>query len=159
MQSTLINSLIEGEVPFVLIGGMAAVAHGSSLMTRDLDICVPLEADTFLRIQSVLTPYNPRVRAESGWIPLNLAPETAKRLKNLYVVTDLGKLDCLGEVTGIGDYHAVLSDSIEIQLGGRPCRTLSLDGLIRSKEAMGRPRDLLAVTELRALREASRGDE
>jgi len=159
VQSTLIKSLIEGEVPFVLIGGMAAVAHGSSLMTRDLDVCVPVEAATFLRIQSALVSHNPRVRAGSGWIPLDLSQEFADRLRNLYVVTDLGKLDCLGEVAGIGDYQAALADSIELQLDGRSCRTLSLDALIRSKEAMGRPRDLLAVTELRALRESSRGDE
>jgi len=158
VQETLIGILIEGKVPFVLIGGMAAVAHGSSLMTRDLDICLPVEADAFLRVQSALSFHNPRVRAGSGWIPLDLSLESAGRLKNLYVVTDLGKLDCLGDVAGIGDYQAALADSVEIDLGGRPCRTLSLDSLIRSKEAMGRPRDLMAVTELRALRDAPRDD-
>jgi hypothetical protein len=152
-QLSLLESLLESDVAFVLIGGMAAVAHGSSLLTRDLDICVPLDAATFLRVQSALLPHHPRVRAGRDRIPLNLDAESARHLKNLYILTDQGNLDCLGEVAGIGNYDAALRQSVEIVVSGRVCRVLGLEALIRAKETLGRPRDLLALKELRAILE------
>jgi hypothetical protein len=71
----------------------------------------------------------------------------------LYLETDLGPVDLLGDIKGVGEFEAVRAVSIEIQLFGRPCRVLSVDGLIRAKEAMGRDKDLIAVKELRAIQE------
>ena len=158
MQQLLITRLLDSQVPFVLIGGMAGVAHGSTLVTQDLDICIVADAASFLRIQSALEGLNPRVRSGAGWIPLNLSEDQASRLANLYVLTDLGKLDCLGEVLGVGDYQAALEQSVEIDFDGSACRVLSIDALIRAKTAVGRPRDLIAVAELEAIREKSRSD-
>lgn len=155
-QTTILDCLIAHEIVFVVIGGMAAVAHGSSQLTQDLDICVPLQAEAFLQLQTALQGLNPRVRIGRERVPLDLDRETAARLKNLYLLTDEGNLDCLGDVIGVGDYEAALRESLEIQLNGRPCRVLGLEALIRSKEALGRPRDLLAVTELRAILERMR---
>jgi hypothetical protein len=152
-QATLLDCLLANEIDFVLIGGMAAVAHGSVRMTRDLDVCVPLDADNFLRLQDALRPLNPMVRAGAERIPLKLDAESAGRLKNLYFLTDAGNLDCLGDVAGIGDYAAALSQSVTIEIGGRPCRVLSLEALIKAKETLGRPHDLLTAIELRAILE------
>jgi hypothetical protein len=151
-----LSLLLENEIALVLVGGMAAVAHGSSQLTRDLDICVPLDADSFLRLQSALRAFNPRVRAGRDRVPLNLDAAAARRLKNLYILTDQGNLDCLGHIAGIGDYDASVSQSVEIIVSGRACRVLSLEALIRTKETMGRPRDLMAAAELRAILEKSR---
>lgn len=156
-QTTILNCLIAHEIAFVVIGGMAAVAHGSSQLTQqDLDVCVPLQAEAFLQLQTALQGLNPRVRLGRERVPLDLDRKTAARLKNLNLLTDAGNLDCRGDVIGVGDYEAALRESLEIQLNGRPCRVLGLDALIRSKEALGRPRDLLAVTELRAILERTR---
>jgi hypothetical protein len=152
-QLSLLETLLQNRVAFVLVGGMAAVAHGSSQLTRDLDICVPLSGDNFLLIQTSLQGFNPRLRAGKDRIPLDLDSESAGRLKNLYILSDEGNLDCLGEVAGIGDYAAALAASVAIDVRGHSCRVLSLDALIRAKEAMGRPRDLLTVLELRAIQE------
>ena len=78
---------------------------------------------------------------------------SASNLNNLYVTTDEGRLDCLGQVEGVGGYEAVRQESVELDLGLHTCRVLNLDALIRSKEAMGRPHDLEAVIQLKALRE------
>jgi hypothetical protein len=64
-------------------------------------------------------------------------------------------LDLLGEVTGLGGYAGVLSVSQELQLYGMPCKVLSLEGLIKSKKAAGRARDLRLLPELEALFEVS----
>jgi len=127
--------------------------HGSTLLTRDLDICVPHGAPSFLKLQSALAELHPRVRAESGYLPLQLDEARAEALKNLYVTTDDGRLDCLGEVIGVGTFQAVLALSEMVELGGRSCRVLGIEGLIRSKEAMGRPRDREAIAQLKAIRE------
>ena len=140
-QLSLLDCLLNGEVAFVLIGGMAAVAHGSTQLTRDLDICVPLRADNFLRLQAALAPLHPRARAGVGRIPLQLDEDAAGRLQNPYVLTDEGNLDCVGNVVGVGDYDAAVADSVEIGVSGHSCRVLGLEALIRSKEAVGRPRD------------------
>jgi hypothetical protein len=75
------------------------------------------------------------------------------RIKNLSLQTDLGKLDCLGEVAGVGNYETVLQHSVIFKLSYGGLRFLSLEAAIASKEAVGRPRDLEAAKQLRAIRE------
>jgi hypothetical protein len=75
---------------------------------------------------------------------------------NFTLKTDLGDIDLLGEIAGIGQYAEVLALSECIDLFDRPCRVLSLEGLIRSKRAAGRSKDLSALHEIEALREMKR---
>ncbi|OYW73293.1 MAG: hypothetical protein B7Z37_22095 [Verrucomicrobia bacterium 12-59-8] len=88
---------------------------------------------------------------------LALTPEQCADLKNLYIKTDLGVIDCLGSVLGVGDYGEVLQHSLEIELPVGKLRILDLDTLIQAKEAMGRPHDLLTVQYLKAVRQAEGG--
>jgi len=155
----LLEHLLNGGVDFVIIGGVASVLHGSTVVTRDLDICIPLGSESFLRLQESLRGLNPRIRAGSGWIPVDLNPAEAASLKNIYIATDEGPLDCLGFVEGVGDFDSVRRESEELDLGGYSCRVLSLEALIRSKEAMGRPHDQLTLVQLKAIRERTRGEE
>ena len=85
-------------------------------------------------------------------MPLELTDELCDSLKNLSLTTDLGVLDCLGAVSGVGDYEQVLRHSITRQMSFGPLRMLSLDALIMAKEAAGREKDLYAARLLRALR-------
>lgn len=85
--------------------------------------------------------------------PLELTAELCTRLKNLYLETDLGILDCLSEVAGLGDFDAVYRQSTSIESSAGRFRILSLAGLIRAKEAMDRPHDRLTVTQLKAIQE------
>jgi hypothetical protein len=62
-----------------------------------------------------------------------------------------GVVGVLGSVMGIGDYHALVGNAIEVPLFGRKCRIISLEDLIKAKEAMGREKDLLTAKELRAI--------
>jgi predicted nucleotidyltransferase len=74
-------------------------------------------------------------------------------VKNLYLETDLGAVDLLSSIQGVGDFARVRANSIEVDLFGRRCRVISLDDLIRAKEAVGREKDLLSLKELKAIRE------
>jgi predicted nucleotidyltransferase len=155
----LLEQLLDGGVEFVIVGGVASVLHGSTLLTRDLDICIPLDTDALLRLQKALQGLNPRVRAGSERVPLELDEARASTVKNLYITTDEGRLDCVGFVEGVGAFDVVQSESEEFDLGGYSCRVLSLDALIRSKEALGRPQDLQTVVQLKAIRERTRSKE
>jgi hypothetical protein len=90
-------------------------------------------------------------------LPFTLDQAEKGGLRNLYLSTDWGQLDCLGEIKGLGGYAECLAQSEEIDLDGSPVRVLTLDALITAKRAMGRPRDLHAVLELEAIREKLRG--
>jgi hypothetical protein len=83
---------------------------------------------------------------------LVVTAENWARFKNLYLKTDLGIVDCLGEVLGVGGYDEALSHSIVLNLPIGPCRVLDIDTLIKAKEAMGRPHDLVTVQHLKAVR-------
>ncbi len=149
--SELTRRLVEAQVEFVLIGGFAAVAHGATLVTRDVDVCCRFSEANLKRIQTALSDLHPVHRSRPD-LPLNLTPDQCSRLKNLYLKTDLGAMDCLGEVLGIGDFDAVLRQSIEVELPFGRFRLLDIDGLIRAKEAMNRDHDRITVRQLQEIK-------
>jgi hypothetical protein len=149
--------LIGRRVEFVVVGGFAAVAHGVTLLTQDIDVCCRFTPDNLMRLQSALSDLHPVHRMPVEGPPLRLTPETAAEFRNLYLETDWGQLDCLGEILGVGDYDQVLAQSIEVQFPGGPCRILAIDALVRAKQAMGRDKDRETIVQLRAIQERTRG--
>ena len=145
--SELTRRLIEAQVEFVLVGGFAAVAHGVTLVTRDVDICCRFSEANLMRIQTAVENLHPAQRSRPDLL-LALTPERCASLKNLHLKTDLGAVDCLGEVLGVGDFESVLQHSVELELPFGNCRILDLDALIRAKEAMNRDHDRLTVRQL-----------
>jgi hypothetical protein len=149
----LLARLKEHGVEFVIIGGVCGVLHGVPLVTFDLDVCCPFSIENLRRVESALKGLHPSHRLAANKLSLELTDGLAARLKNLYLQTDLGKLDCLSEVTGLGDYQAVLKRSVLHATSYGEFRILNLDALIVAKEAVGRERDLAAVRLLRAIKE------
>ena len=88
----LLARLIKAEVEFVLVGGLAAAIHGSSLNTRDVGICIRLSTDNFMRIQAAVADLHPVHRSRPD-IPFVQTPEECLQFKNLYLKTDLGIID------------------------------------------------------------------
>ena len=147
----LIRRLIEAQVEFVLVGGFAAVSHGVLRSTRDVDICCRFSEANLMRIQKAFADLNPAHFPRTD-LPLQLTPELCAQLKNLYLKTDLGRVDCLGEVLGIGDFDEVAKHSIELELPAGECRVMDIDALIRAKEAMNRDHDRITVKELKEIK-------
>ena len=75
---------------------------------------------------------------------------------NFTLATDLGDLDLMGEMAGVGQYREAADGASVLNLLGQKCAVASLDVLIRSKRAAGRPKDLLVLPELEALRDLER---
>ena len=154
---SLLGLMTRHHVAFVVVGGYAAAAHGISLVTRDVDVCLRFSVENLMRLQKALADLHPVHRMTPAKIPLKLTPEECRGLNSLYLRTDYGQLDCISEVTGVGDFDAVKKESITIKLPSGACRILGIDALIRAKEAVGRPRDKEAVLQLKAIRERRRG--
>jgi hypothetical protein len=155
MASTLdlLERLNKHAVEYVLVGGVAAVVHGSQLVTGDVDICAPFEAPNLAKIVAALSDLQAKFRMTLDRRPLPLDPQKLTGFKNLYLETSLGQLDILSEIAGVGTYHEVALHSVSLDLGGIVCRILDLDTLIQSKKALGRPRDLQSVIELEAIQQ------
>ncbi|MDA0840894.1 MAG: hypothetical protein O3B01_12715 [Planctomycetota bacterium] len=149
----LVARLVEHEIEFVVVGGVAAIAHGVSVATFDVDVCCRMTETNLLKIQRALSELNPFHRMTPQKLPLGLTAENCRGLKNLYIQSDWGQLDCLGEVAGVGGYEEALQHSIELDLGFGSFRVLDIEKLITSKEAMSRPKDIPAIIQLKAIQE------
>lgn len=152
----LLQRLIDADVDFVIVGGFGGVLHGSSLVTRDLDVCAVLTPDNLEKLRHAFKDLRPTHRHSPQRLSFLDVPEQGASLKNLYLQTDLGPLDLLGSITGVGDFERVSSRAVEVELFGRRVRVIGLEDLIAAKEALGREKDLLAAKELRAILERGR---
>lgn len=149
----LIERLCDTGLDFVIVGGFAGVLHGSTLVTRDIDVCVSLSSENVARLREAFRDLKPRYRLPSPKLSFLDNPEPGVALNDLHLETDLGPIDLFGSVKGVGDFKSVRAASIDIELFGRRCRVISTEALIQSKEAMGRGKDMIAVKELRAIAE------
>jgi predicted nucleotidyltransferase len=152
----LLRALASADVEFILIGGVAAAAHGSARSTQDLDVVYARGNENLARLVEALRPHHPYLRGAPPGLPFRLDVETLEAGLNFTLTTDLGWIDLLGEITGGGGYQDLVSHSIAIEVFGLHCRVLDLDALIRAKRAAGRPKDFEVLAELEALRERPR---
>jgi hypothetical protein len=152
LQKTLV-ALASKKVEFVIVGGVAAALHGSSFATYDLDLCYSRDPPNLSRLADALLPLHPTLRDAPSGLPFLWDAETLRQGFNFTLSTDLGAVDLLAEIPGIGDFHNAVKLSISVDLFAHRFSVLSLEGLISSKRAAGRPKDLLTLPELEALRE------
>jgi hypothetical protein len=151
--------LTQNQIEFVIVGGVAISAHGSSYLTYDLDVCYNRARDNLKRLAAALESYNPRPRDFPADLPFSWDEQTLRQGTNFTLSTDLGNIDLLGEMAGLGGYEQAREQSVVMSLFGMQCPVLSLDALIRTKRAAGRTKDLLALPELEALREVAEENE
>jgi predicted nucleotidyltransferase len=147
----LVAILSKAKVEFVIVGGLAATAHGSSRLTQDVDAVYARSPENIERLVTALAPVKPYLRGAPAGLPFEWSRETIRRGLNFTLTTTIGDLDLLGEIIGGGGYDDLLEHTVEMQFFGYACKCLDLPWLIRVKRAAGRPRDLEAVAELEAL--------
>ena len=109
------------------------------------------------RLVSALAPFHPRPRGFPKDLPFVWDEATLRNSTVFTLQTDLGEIDLLAEVAGLGTFAEVRAESVAVEAFGRPVISLSLAGLIRAKRAAGREKDLSALPELESLLEA--GDQ
>jgi len=154
--SQLLQRLCDADIDFVVVGGFAALLHGSTQVTRDLDVCAVLGSEDVAKLREALQDLKPTHRLTPQRLSFLTNPDPGVPVRNLYLETELGTVDILSSILGVGDFERVRTGSVEIEIFGRRCRVISLDDLIRAKETLAREKDLLAAKELRAIREKNR---
>ncbi|MEW6055085.1 MAG: nucleotidyltransferase [Bdellovibrionota bacterium] len=150
--NSLLKILTDSGIDFVLVGGYAATVYGSALITQDLDICAVITKENVDKLRTCLRNYHPTHRMIPNRISFLTHPSDVTGWNNLYLETDLGTVDVLNQITGVGDYEKVAKNAIELKIFGQKCKVISIDDLILAKQAMGRPKDLHTIKELEVIR-------
>jgi hypothetical protein len=153
---SLLERLIAGSVDFVVIGGIAAVVHGSAAITRDLDIVYAPDPNNLERLGDVLVALGARLRGVTDDVPFVPDGRTLRRTRVLTLDTPVGRLDVLAQPDGSPAYELLRERAVPADLDGIVVRIASLDDLIAMKKAAGRPKDLVAVEELEAIQRLQR---
>ena len=151
----LLKRLNDAGVNYVVIGGFASVLYGSAVVMEDMDIACDFNPENIIRLVKAISDLKPVHRMTSKKIPLKLTEADCKDLKNLYLDTNLGQLDCIGSVEGLGDFESVKTASHKIEIQGVSFNILNIEALIRTKKALGRAKDKLVALQLEALKDLS----
>jgi predicted nucleotidyltransferase len=148
----ILRRLVERGVEFVVIGGIAAVLHGSARNTFDLDICFATDDANLTALADVLLALGARLKGVDESVPFVPDARALRRVEMLTLVTSLGELDVLTRPPGAPPYRELRRNADRYDLGGFNVSVASIDDLIAMKQAAGRPKDLLDVDELEAIK-------
>jgi hypothetical protein len=141
-------------VRFVLIGGLAAKAHGSPTLTVDIDVCYARDRDNLERLATVLGELGATLRGAPPDLPFRLDRRTLELGDTFTFTTTRGDLDILGTPAGISAYGELEANAEDVELDEElVVKVASLDDLIRMKRAAGRPKDRVELEILGALRD------
>lgn len=151
-----VQILSDAGVEFAIIGGWSAIMHGSAYLTNDLDLCYSRVPANLERLARALAPYHPRPAGFPAELPFVWDEQTLHGGTVFTLDTDLGRIDLLAEVAGLGDWNEIRKGCVRLPAFDREVWTLDLPSLIRAKRAAGRPKDLLVLPELESLLEAAR---
>ena len=149
-----IDALVRRGVRFVIVGGFAGQLLGSSSLTRDLDVCYDRDEENLRRLAAALRDLHASLRGAPRDVPFVLDAARLQAGDRFTFETDVGALDILGHPTGIpGGYEELERAAEEVDIGRSRVKVASIDDLIRMKRAAGRPKDLVEVEVLGALRD------
>ena len=149
--TSMLTGLTRKKVRFVVVGGVAAVAHGSSRVTNDLDICYDTTGANVGALASLLANWQAYPRGVEKDLPFIMDDRTLRNAPILTLTTSEGDLDVMDKVAGVGPYAAAREHSDRVSALGVNFRVLDLPHLIKAKRAAGRPRDFEHLPELEAL--------
>jgi hypothetical protein len=152
----IVHQLAATQVQYILVGGLAMRLQGSAHITDDCDICYARTPQNIEAVASAFSSLHAYLRGAPLGLPFRFDAATIQAGLNFTLTTDLGDLDVLGEISGIGGYEQVLAQSQEKNLFGISVRVLTIHGLIAAKRAAGRAKDrdhLLELEELKKLRD------
>src|SRR5688572_9048457 len=116
----LLQRLADAKVDFVVIGGYAAVLHGSAYVTNDIDVCAVLSSENVERIRQALADLKPVHRQTHTRLSFLEHPAAGQPLNNLYLETDYGVIDILSSVLGVGDFQRLREQAKVVPLYGQP---------------------------------------
>jgi len=148
-----LETLVRHRVRFVVIGGFAGRLWGSTTVTNDLDICYARDRKNLHALAAALTELEASLRGAPDGLPFRPDAETLARGDHFTFTTNAGNLDCLATPAGSRGFADLIAGATPMKLDSIEVPVASVDDLIRLKRAAGRPKDLVEVEILGALRE------
>jgi hypothetical protein len=147
----IFETLVRHGVDFVVVGGLAGIAHGSAYNTEDADVAYARSHENLERLSAVLVELGATLRGAAAGLPFQLDAAALAAGLNFTFDTRYGPFDILGEPAGAPRYEELCAAGSDASLWGVAVRIASLDHLIAMKEAAARPRDLTMAAEYRTL--------
>lgn len=140
-------------VAYVLIGGLAAVVHGSPFPTEDADITPKDDHQNLDRLAAALRELSARIRTEGmpGGLPFACDAVSLAAAQTWNLTTDAGDLDIAFRPSGTAGYGDLRRDATPVELYGLTVAVASLSDVVRSKQAANRPKDQRVLPVLREL--------
>jgi hypothetical protein len=150
-----LRTLVNHDVRFVVIGGYAAVLHGSALFTYDADVCPARDSGNLTRLCTALEEIDARLRVvdEPDGVPFPCSDQFLAQMTMLNLTTRFGDFDLAFEAAGVGGYEDLIGRAVEFDVGGFRVSVANLDDIIESKETADRAKDRAALPQLYALRD------
>lgn len=155
----LLQTLDRHGVDFVVIGGIAGLAHGSAYPTYDFDIAYSRDPSNLRRLAAALEEIGVTLRGAPADLPFQLDAQALANGANFTFDTEFGSFDVLGDIAGIKSYEELRRDSKFDRLAGVDVRIASLDHLIAMKRAANRAKDRVMAMEYVELASLRRREE
>jgi len=149
----LLTTLVRRNVRFVIIGGIAGRLWGSTTVTNDLDLCYARDRANLEALAEALRELKVKLRGVDADLPFRADARTLKMGDHFTFTSIAGNLDLLGNPAGSGGYEALARTATTMDLDEMEVLVSSLDDLILMKRAAGRPKDLVEIEILGAVRD------
>ena len=154
----LLTSLAQAGVEFIVIGGIATILHGDISVTGHADATVRPSNENFAALAEVLGSLDARLlvslnETDVATVDIPITAETFPPLTSGRFLTKFGVLDVVLRPDGVADYEQWAARAVEVALAtGARILVASLEDIITSKTAAGRPKDHEDLPRLEALR-------
>lgn len=148
----IIAALNDHDVRYVVIGGMGALLHKAPLPpTKDIDITPADNRENLTRLAAALRDLDATLRVEGfvDGVQITLDERTFGGMTNMTFFTRHGPFDVSVRPDGTTGYRDLVRNAVWIEFHGHPVPVASLDDIIRSKEAAGRPKDRAVLDDLK----------
>jgi hypothetical protein len=154
--ASMLTGLADARVKFIVIGGVAAAAHGSTFLTNHLDICYEPSPANVRRLATILASWDAYPRGVDAGLPFFMDERTFRTNPVMTLQTSEGAIDVLDHIAGVGGYREARRRSQLVRVFALRLRILDLQALIAAKRAAGRPKDFAQLPELEAILELRR---
>jgi predicted nucleotidyltransferase len=147
----ILEVFLRHRVDFVLVGGLAGMAHGSNYPSYDVDLAYDRSPENVDRLVAALTEIGVRLRGAPADLPFVLDARTVSNGANFTFITPYGDLDLLADVGGVRSYNELRSDAVMYEIEGFTIPVASIDHLIAMKRAANRAKDRIMLEEYIAI--------
>lgn len=149
----LLERLVEAEVRFVLVGGLAVNAWGYLRATRDVDVVPDPDQDNLERLDALLRELGGKVEVGGRFLGSDAIRTFLRTGDRTLVQTELGQVDVLQGLPQVPRFEDLEKQARDVDVEGLAVRVCSLDHLLEMKRASDRPRDHEDVEALEAAQE------